>query len=427
MSRMSVRAAIALLAVVAVAVGAAGPVLAETLARDDGDATHPAVGQSADAGTPYTLDGELRAVASVSNTSNYLSPGATDRRSYVGTDVDVSAAAGMSAQRLHARHDRGVFDTRYEAGSDRVGLVRETADTVQARLDRLDARHDALLTAYSNGSITRDAMARRLARLAVAAETTRDHLAHVNQRVDDDSETSVPVPLETRLSDLQTVLVTLPNPVTDRIEAGLTGQRDPAVVYMGGDDDGLVVATVDDGDFVRTATVRGDYAPDQPDQFEQTQDRDVIAALQRGGELYPWAYENDIGGPQIRGFGNTDVYRIRVDYGHGTLQTYLSGGTTNAFHEIQIQDPEGVPITDTTSRATESINVTVETTTDSGPMRVRLIQPATNAPLDGTIRVDGEVVGATGDDGTLWTTQPPGQFRVNATTGANTAEVTVIG
>jgi hypothetical protein len=60
-------------------------------------------------------------------------------------------------------------------------------------------------------------------------------------------------------------------------------------------------------------------------------------------------------------------------------------------------------------------------------MRVRLIQPSTNAPLEGTVFIDGRAVGETGDDGALWTVQPPGQFRVNATTGANTAEVTVSG
>lgn len=399
--------ALALLAALAVVTGTAGAVALDADAR--------------------TVDDGFRQISDVQNTTNYLSPGTTDRASYVRGDVDVAAAAGASAQRLQADHERRAFDVQFESesGTDRVDLVRETTDSTEARLTRLDARHAALLAAYSNGTFSAETTMRRLVQLSVEAETARNHLEHVSSRVEDASDEAVPVSLERRLVDLQTVLVALPNPVTDRVEAGLAGERDATVVYAGGDSEGIVLATVDDGDFVRTASVRDEYAPDQPDQFEMAEERDVILALQRGGELYPWAYENDIGGPQIRGFGDTGVYLIRVNYGHGVLQTYISGGTTNAFHEIQTQDPGGVPVSDTTVRATDSLNVTVETTTDSGPMRVSVIQPSSGAPLDGTVRVDGDVVGRTGEDGTLWTVQPAGQFRVNVTEGPNSAEVTV--
>ncbi len=405
MRRKSTLVALALLAALAVGTGAAGAVAPDVDAR--------------------TVDDGFREISDVQNTTNYLSPATTDRASYVRGDVDVAAAAGASAQRLQADHERRAFDVQFESGTDRVGLVRETADSLETRLARLDARHAALLAAYSNGTLSAETTMRRLVQLSVEAETTRNHLEHVSSRVEDASDEAVPVSLERRLVDLQTVLVALPNPVTDRVEAGLAGERNATVVYAGGDSEGIVLATVDDGDFVRTATVRDEYAPDQPDQFEMAEERNVILALQRGGELYPWAYENDIGGPQIRGFGDTGVYLIRVDYAHGTLQTYISGGTTNAFHEIQTQDPGGVPISDTTVRATDSLNVTVETTTDSGPMRVSVIQPSSGAPLDGTVRIDGDVAGRTGEDGTLWTVQPAGQFRVNVTEGPNSAEVTV--
>ncbi len=420
MSRKQALVALSLLAVLAAAVGTASAVVPNSVPAEE-PITDGAAGDNSTA-----VDDEFPIVTAVPNTTNYLSVETTDRAAFVRSDVDVTAAAGMSAQRLQARHDNAVFDARIDTPeTNHVVVVREQADSIEARLDRLDARHDALLTAYSNGSLSRETTLRRLARLSVRAETNRDRLQHVSDRVEDDPGVSVPVRLETRLSDLATVLVTLPNPVADRVEAGLAGQRDPSVVYAGGAENALVLGTVEDGEFIRTATVRDDYAPDQSDQFETSEERDVIAALQRGGDLYPWVYENDIGGPQIRGFGNTGVYLISVEYSHGTLQTYLSGGSTNAFHEIQTQNPEGVPVTGATSNATEALNVTVETTVDSGPMRVRLIQPASGAPLDGTVRVNGQVVGQTGDDGTMWTVQPAGQFRVNASTDANSVAVTV--
>jgi len=402
MRRKSALVALALLAVLAVVTGTTGAVAPQADAR--------------------TVDDGFREMSGVENTTNYLSPESIDRSAYVRGDVDVAAAAGASAQRLQAEHERRVFDSRFDRASEteRIALVREEADSIEARLARLDARHAALLAAYSNGTLSAETTMRRFVVLSIEAESARDRLEHVSERADD---LDAPVGLDTRLTDLQTTLVTLPNPVSDRAEAGLTGERDPAVVYAGGGQSGIVLATLDDGEFVRTATARSDYAPDQSDQFEEADGRDVILALQRGGELYPWTYENDIGGPQIRGFGNTGVYLIRVDYAHGVLQTYLSGGTTNAFHEIQTQNPDGVPVSETAIQATDSLNVTVETTTGTGPMRVSLIQPSTGAPLDGTVMVDGQFVGRTGDDGTLWTVQPTGQFSVNVTDGPNSVEV----
>lgn len=412
MSRTPALTALALLlAVAAVTAGAAG-----ALAADGGgsDTASPAVD-----GTPADVTG-------ISNATNYLSVGAPDRQAYVRSDVDVTAAAGTSAERLRGSHADRVFDREFQsAEDDRLAPVRERVDGAENRLDRLDGRYDTLLAAYSNGTLSRETFLRRVARLSAETSSVEGTLQHVSTRVDESPGVSLPVALSTRISDLQTEQITLPDPVRQRVVAGLSGQSEPAVVYAGGTGDSLVLATVDGAEFTRTASVRGAYAPDQPDQFEEAEGRSVVLALQRGGELYPWAYDNAIGTPQVRGFGNTAVYLVRVEHPQGNLETYLSGGTRDAFHEIQTLRAGEIPVTATTSAPTDSLNVTVETTSPTGPMRVSLIQPSTGAPLDGTVRVDGDVVGRTGDDGELYTVQPAGQFRVNATTGANSAAVTV--
>jgi hypothetical protein len=186
-----------------------------------------------------------------------------------------------------------------------------------------------------------------------------------------------------------------------------------------------VLAAAEGVEFTRTATLRSARAPDRRDQFEADEGRSAVLALQRGGELYPWAYDNAIGTPQVRGFGNTAVYLIRVDHPQGSIESYLSGGTRDVFHEIQTQRAGQVPVTDTQTTVGSSLNVTVGTTAPTGPMRVTLIQPSTGAPLDGTVSIDGEEVGRTGDDGRLYTVQPTGQFRVNASTGTSSVAVTV--
>lgn len=412
MSRTSAVVALALLALLAVAavVGTAGAVASDGHLTDEKDGT---------------LDGAPADLTPLSNTTNYLSIGEMDRQTYLRGDVDVAAAAGMSAQRLHASHDDRVFDRRLEsADSGRLALVRDRADRAAVQLRDLDARYDLLLSEYNNGTISDEAFLRRTARLSAQARTVNDHLQHVATSAEESADVSIPVALSTRLSDLQTRLVTLPDPIKQRIETGLAG-GDPAVLYAGGSDDGLVLAAVEGDEFTRTATLRGAYAPDRPDQFEADEGRSAVLALQRGGELYPWAYDNAIGTPQVRGFGNTDVYLIRVDHPRGSLATYISGGTRDVFHEIQTQRADQLPVTSTANGANDNLNVTVGTTSPTGPMRVSLIQPSTGAPLDGTVRIDGETVGQTGSDGQLYTVQPTGQFRVNATAGTDSVTVSV--
>jgi hypothetical protein len=412
MSRSSALTALALLlAVTAITAGAAS-----TGATDSPpfDSTSP------------TVDGSPADVTVISNATNYLSVGTPDRQTYVRSDADVTAAAGMSVERLRGNYADRVFDREFQsAGGDRLTPVRDRVDAAEDRLDRLDARYDTLLDVYSNGSLSRETFLRRVARLSAQTSSVEGTLEHVSTRVDESPGTSLPIRLSTRISDLQTEQITLPDPVRERVRAGLSGRDDPAVVYVGGTTDSLVLATVDGEELTRTATVRDAYAPDQPDQFEEAEGRSVVLALQRGGELYPWAYDNAIGTPQVRGFGNTAVYLVRVEHPQGNLETYLSGGTRDAFHEIQTLRAGQIPVTATTTSPTDSLNVTVATTSPTGPMRVSLVQPSTGAPLEGTVRVNGEAVGRTGDDGELYTVQPAGQFQVNATTGANSAELTV--
>jgi hypothetical protein len=415
MSRMSVSPALLFLALVAAAGTAVGVGVA-------GAGTSTAV---ADTG-PSTVGAGPADLTAVPNTTNALSIGDPDRQTYARSDVDVVAAAAVSAQRLHAEHDDRVFDSRLaDTDVGALELVRDRVDRAAVRLDALDSRYDATLRAYSNGTMGEETFLRRLTRLSAAAESATGHVQHVTTRAEESPAVSVPVSLSTRISDLQTELVTLPDPVKGRVAAGLAGQREPSIVYAGGTAGGLVLAAVEGDEFTRTATLRSALAPDQQDQFEADEGRSAVLALQRGGELYPWAYDNAIGTPQVRGFGNTAVYLIRVDHPQGSIESYLSGGSRDTFHEIQTQRAGLVPVTDTTSTVGSSLNVTVRTTTPTGPMTVTLVQPSTGAALDGTVSVDGTVVGRTGDDGRLYTVQPAGQFRVNASTGANSVAVTV--
>jgi len=404
MPRTSALSALALLVVVGLAVGTAGAVI------------------TANGADPAPT------MRSVPNTTNYLSVDTPTRQSYARSDVDVMAAVQADAERLHGQHADFTFDSRFRASegdeSARLAAVRAAVTRTEGRLDQLDARQAALLQSYSQGNISRDVFLRRLVRLSVEVRQARQRLDHVRSTVDASLTSSLPVPLDTEISNLQSELVVLPSPVTERIEAGLRGQRDPLVVYVGGDDGGIVLSAVDGNDFVRQATLRSEYAPDQPDQFDQPDQRSITLAFRRGGELYPWAYDNAIGGPQI-GPNGAKSYLITVNHPQGSVRTYIHGGTRNVYHEIQEQRPNALPTDGTASATSDSLELSVRTTTATGPMQVTVSGTGVNRPVDGTVRIDGQVVGQTGGDGQLWTVQPSGSTRVNATVGNESVAVTL--
>jgi len=407
MSRTSALSALALLVLIVAALGAVA-------AGTPGDAEHA------------LADGEPT-VRSLSNTSNYLVLEEPSQQSYLHSGIDVGTSVRASARQLHARHENLTFDRRFEAreqSSARLSLARDAADAVGTRLDRLDARQSRLFADYANGTVSERAFLRRLTALSVRTQAADGYLEHVRARVDSSLETRLPVGLDTRISSLQTRLIVLPKPVLERVRASAAGRSEQFVVYTEGTGAGLVLATADNGEFLRQATLQTEYAPDQVDRFDQSEEQRIFVAFQRGNDLYPWVYANAINGPRFRGFGDTSVYRITADHPQGSLRTYLSGGTRNAFHEIQRQRPDTVPVTATRSGESGPLSLSVGTTSETGPMRVQLTD-GSDTPVDGSVRIDGEFVGRTGSDGRLWTVRPSGRARVNATVGGNSVAVTV--
>ena len=65
-----------------------------------------------------------------------------------------------------------------------------------------------------------------------------------------------------------------------------------------------------------------------------------------------------------------------------------------------------------------------------GPLRVRLTQAETGDPVDANVTIgrdggESRLVGATGDDGELWTVSPGSRFTVTAIRGNSVVLVTI--
>ena len=402
MSRTPLLVACALLALAALTVGGAGHA---TPGVADGDSLQRLSG-----------DQPVR-VVDVSNTTNYLFPGSdSNRQAYVRANVDVSSALAASGTRLDSQLKAGTLDTRLSRASSgkRLAIVQAAVTDAERRLARLNASQRTLYQAYNNGTFSRQQFLRQLVRLEVRATELEQLLDRLETSAEAHLRGSLPASLETRLASLRSAVVVLPDPLTERMRASVLGNDTPLVVYTEGADDAVVLATIDGPQYRRQATLLGEHHPDTPDQFEQGDQQAIAQVVERTTELYPWAYSNDRQfSRRIESIGPaTSIYRIEADHPQGSLASYISGSTTNAFHEIQTLDPATVPIHRIVSNETATLNVTVTTTTESGPMYVELATPA-GVPQNGTVFVDGQPVGTTGSDGSLWTVRPSGPFALS--------------
>ena len=365
------------------------------------------------------------AVVTLADTPNQATPSGVTRRTYAQTDLDVASAVSVGATRIGGRHAELTLDERLErAGtpSARLAAVTDTLAGIERRLDRLDDRQRRLLTAYSEGAVSTRTFLRRLGLVRVAAAQERALLDRVSERAEGSTSLSLPVATQTRVARLRGTLVALPNPVVDRVVAGTTGADGPGMVYLQAASGGFVATTIDDGAYLRQATLRTDRSPGQSNQFTS-----ITVAYDRAGELYPWVFENAIGSPSLSGFGDSSVYLVEASHPQGDLRAYLDGATRDVFHETQANAPEAVPVALTRTASTDRLRLQVNATHATGPMWVTVTRPGgPNATaVDATVRVNGQRVGTTGADGRLLTLQPAGSFRVNATAG--TANVTLSG
>ena len=361
------------------------------------------------------------AVVTLGDTANQATPDAVTRRTYARADVDVASAVSVGAARLGGRHAELTFDERLEraeGGGTKLAVTTAALAGIERRLDRLDDRQRGLFAAYGDGAVSTRTFLRRLGAVQVAAAQERALLERVSERADRSTAFSLPVSTQTRVARLRGTLVALPNPVLDRVVAGTTGVAEPEVVYLQAARDGLVATAVDDGTYLRQATLRAERAPGEPNQFAS-----ITLAYDRAGELYPWVFENSIGSPSLSGFGNSSVYLVEATHPQGDLRAYIDGATRSVFHETQANSPEAVPVTLTRSATADSLRAQVNTTHPTGPLWVTVTR--NGGAVNATVRVNGQLVGTTGEDGRLLTVQPAGTFQVEATAG--TANVTVTG
>jgi hypothetical protein len=355
-------------------------------------------------------------VSATANTTNYAEVPSDARSAYSQGGLDVAGAVAVSSERLRARHDalrlrRAVEGA--ETPAARGAVVRDELAAARARTAALNARHAAAVQGYENGSRSTSQFLRALARIDAAADGQRALVTLVRNRLPVSTDLKLPSALDTGFHNVQGDLVALRGPVRDRVQAQLVGADTGGAIYVLAGQEGVVLATVADGRYVREATDPTASQPGQPDGFAAA-DRPLFAVLERTVALYPWAGNNTLRSSNT-GFGNSSLYQSRIVHPQGNLTAYLDGTTTDVAREVQFKRLETVPRPTTLRNETDRLRLTVNTTHPTGPAHVTVEDATTGGAVDAQVRINGNPVGRTGLDGQVWVVQPDRTMDVNAT------------
>jgi hypothetical protein len=339
------------------------------------------------------------------NTTAVLPLGGETRSDVAAPSVDLSTALGTQHDDLALRLDRGTLRAALEStdsAATRQAVLAAAVARADARTADLVAAETRARQQYANGTIDRTVLLNTLARINERARGTRATLALVRNRTDQDDEAGA------RARSLRATLDQLTGPVRDRV-ADAVRRGGAGRVYVGATDDGLVLATVDEGTYYR-GSHRADH---RDDAFNGL---DLQAARNRATELYPWVFST-AARTSVRTV-DADTYLVTADHGHGRVKAYLDSTTGAVFREVQSKNLSRLPFGPGSAQTRGDLRLVVNSTYRGGPFRVRVTNE-TGAPVDATIRVDDARVGQT-TDGTFYGVAPggaDGYFIVEATVG----------
>ena len=392
----------------------------------------PVAGVTSAPERPETVNNTIPSINIINNTTNQLSVPDSEVRqaTYSEVGVDVGTAVHSGSTRLHERHETLSFEERFQqldTNAARSRLIDDRLSAVERQQAALDDRQDTAMSRYAAGEISAAEFLR--VRMVVNAEAAEllSTLDSVNSAPDSAAEYTLGRPSANRLRSIEGELRTLTGPTGTRLETDITtGERTP--MYLEVAADGYMLATVDDSEYIRETRLDGERDPALTDQFLATARNDsttnrFAVADERASELYGWLYERQR--PSFTYYGTSGIYELTATHSNGRLVSYIDAGTTNVFYEEQTRELGGVETTATETGVNGSLQVTLQRSAESGPLRVSTTNNITDEGVDANVTVNGRSVGSTGSDGVLWTVEPGGDYTLNVTTVGTRATVTV--
>ena len=407
----------ALLAVLLVTSLLAMPVIAAGPEADDAtrDAPDPQFQQ-------LTLQQASSSPVEAEDTTNrlQLSGEIREERATYGTDFGLTLAA--VDDHLRVDHEQyTIVDSEFDTATDeeRENMIRTANNRITDRTEDLEEREREAVTAHAAGEITDTELIQTLLRNYNEAESLLHALNEIDDRTDavpgyslsNQQVRADEATLELHRTSLRANLDQASQ------SSGLDEQPD---VRIQTSEDGYSLSMIE-GDIYTLETVRFDNRDtDAENQFENYSNSETMEAAT---EHYPWA-----GGEQswssFNDYGEQNLYFVEMEDDRNHLQVYLDGGTGDVYRESQELALDSLPEDDSTSWIDDDLDLTITETPVNGPAEVRVADMVTDEPENATVTMNGEELGETDEDGTLWFLPPLGEYDVSVETESGSVDTT---
>lgn len=373
--------------------------------------------------TQSAQDNETTAVASYENATNYLTLDEDVQASdYTTVGMDVGLQVGIEGRELHSVHELRTFRSRFEEATtdaNRSVAYDAALSSLEERSDELVARTNDLIASYAQGSIEPGTLLRGRAVISAEASQLQEVVNEMQTIGGESLAYDLPDRFTNRIRTIQGKLAILRGPVSARTARLAASETDSQPIYLMSSTTGYSFALVDGTTYIRETYLGEEYAPTIGDQFAAERDDPLGWTHEHMKDLY------DASNPDGTEILSPDgIYEYRASFESGEMTAYIHGGTTNVFRDGMRLNASMLPVSDTHETTNGSVRMQVSRTFSTGPMQIELFDEETNSTVNGRVTVNGQPVGETGRDGSLWAVEPSGDLTVEATTSQATVTLT---
>ena len=293
--------------------------------------------------------------------------------------------------------------TSAETATARERRTLAAIDAVSRAESTLDERQAAAIDAHAAGTLSTRALLDELLTIATLAREYDQRLERLDTLARETEDFSAPA----QLDELQLRLEVYRGPVRAVALATARGDRPTATIRVESTPDGLVLATIDDDQYLRESLRR-----DRLDRNGGVLSSEAAIAL--ATERYP----ETTALRQPDAFGAGAVQRVTVPHDRGTLRAFVSGGTTAVYAEHQRIDLTAFRGDATVSTTADGFVVDVHRSYPGGPVAVTVRDESTGEPLEGITVTrsvgddDSRPLGETNADGVVRTLSPGVPYRI---------------
>lgn len=339
-----------------------------------------------------------------------LSGSITDGTTAVG--IDAGAAVQHGSTGIDATYDGYLLEERLDRAdgdAEREALLSDAIDRANASVLALRERERTAREEFTGGDIDEREFVTRLRAIHERAGSLESFRSTIDARAEDVDEQ-----LSSDATMLQSSLIARQGDVRATFSRAAAGDLPVRQIYVAASADGVVLAEVSDGTFLRE-TNRDDLFTDPRSVGIGWDAMDERYAT----ELYP-GFLSDNSWANLGSEAGAVIYGASGNHEHGRLEAYLDGHSEDVFlehHQLNLDDD--TPTLAPTNTSSGSLELQVFRTYQSGPARVAVIddgQRVVGAP----ITVGDTQVGRTGEDGTAWVVLPYGDTAVETSVADTT-------